>query len=92
MQEPKICYAIGDGARGGVTIAYAKDTDFDNNRMVWVSVAYCSEKDIFSKSIGRAKALFNWEDMQQVLVPARSGKDDASIVHNLRNMFWYSAP
>lgn len=85
----RIVHEIGENG-GGVTIAYRKTSDFDSSNMVEVAVAYCSKYDTFSKKIGTANALKNWYDNKRIMVPARTHKDDYTIPHNLRNMFWYS--
>lgn len=87
---PRVCHAFYPNEKGGVSIAYEKASDTKNARMVWVSVAYCSPHDSFSRKVGTSRVLELWNDGERVLVPARTANSDASIVPNLRNMFWYS--
>jgi len=86
----KYVHAISETGRGGVTIAYRKCSDTRNSRMVEVAVAYCSPADTFSKKVGYALATKAFLDGRTILVPARSSKEDESIPHNLRAMFWYA--
>jgi hypothetical protein len=86
----KYVHAISETGRGGVTIAYRKCSDTRNSRMVEVAVAYCSPADAFSKKVGHALATKAFLDGRTILVPARSNKEDESIPHNLRAMFWYA--
>ena len=86
----RVCHAFYPNEKGGVSIAYEKASDTKNARMVWVSVAYCSPHDSFSRKVGTSRVLELWHEGERVLVPARTANSDASIVPNLRNMFWYS--
>lgn len=86
----RIVHVVGHNGKGGVTLAYRKTSEYESSNMVEVSVAYCSRFDTFSKKIGTENALRNWKAGLRIMVPARTGKDDYTIPHNLRDMFWYN--
>lgn len=83
-----LCHAFNP--KGGVTIAYRKQNEYKNCRMVEVAVTYCSPADTFSKKIGSTRATQNFLDGATVLVPLRDPVSPEELVERLRWMFWYS--
>lgn len=80
-----------DYAWGGCTIAWKREGDGKNSRMLRVSISYCSDKDQFCRRIGATNALTNFFNENSILVPLGSN-DSALIVRNLRNMFYLYGP
>lgn len=74
----------------GVTIAYRRVTNTKNNRMVDVSVSYCSKHDSFNKKVGARQAMANFLNGNSISVPVRQNNSDEQMIENLRQMFWFS--
>jgi hypothetical protein len=85
----RVCHAISETGKGGVTLAYRKCSEYRNSRMVEVATSYCSPHEVFNKKIGNAIARQNFSDGNTVLVPAGNCKFD-SVPAVLKVMFWYS--
>lgn len=60
----------------GITIIY-KEMPKDN--FVKVSVAYCSEKDVFKEKIGLVVALDRWNNGESIQIPIIGFKNDVNI-------------
>lgn len=73
----------------GVTIAYRRCGEWRNSKMVEVAVVYCSQHDNFNKKTGCAWVAEKFLQNNTVVIPARSNKDDDSVVDNLKDLFWY---
>ena len=79
-----------DNHKGGCSIAWIRDEDYQgkvaNNRMILVSVSYCSPKDYFSRKIGGRNVLRNIYNGNFISLPIAS-EDSADVVYALREMF-----
>jgi hypothetical protein len=64
------CFNRSDPKSGGFTVAWRKSNAFKSGKMVDLAVSYCSRGDMFSKDIGRAKALQNFLAGRTITVPA----------------------
>ena len=71
---------------GGFSFCWQRCTEYPGNKMVKVSVSFCSEKDQFCRKIGAFHALDTFFAGQLIMLPV-GDQDSAVIVQRLRNIF-----
>jgi hypothetical protein len=73
------------GRKGGATVAWRRVGDDARNRMVEVSIAFCSPKDVFVRRLGTFNALNYFFDGAAILMPIGS-VDSAAINDAVRRI------
>lgn len=68
------------GRTGGATIAWRRIGDDSRNRMVEVSMSFCSPRDVFVRRVGSFHALTNYFEGASIVLPI--GSVDTSDIHN----------
>ena len=68
------------GRQGGATIAWRRVGEDSRNRMVEVSMSFCSPRDVFIRRVGSYHALTNFFEGASIILPI--GSVDTSDIHN----------